>query len=401
MKLNKILILIITAFLLTGCSNKNKTIPDNKYKLHEQILTPSPAPTSSATEPYEHIVDIVDNDPVILNINSDGYTYNYFNYINHMPIIKISEYLYEFSYDGTITLTDTSSGICNSFHITEKVDTMHYLNENANKDNWYYMGYILADDYIFLRYDYIGTTQYSMLLRMDLSGNNIIICTVNPYYEKESLNNFVIFNEKIYYTSISEQNNNIITSIIKTDLSGDNEQVIYSFEEGIQVEYVFPYENSLYMICTALDGKKSLQKYDLSSQERSIILYEYISDFLYIYDGYILLSIYNDTHLCYYSLDNKKYYYINLTSGDQTYFSSPFMSEGRLYVAVFSWDEFSETKLARLDLKNKSIDKYILLSRQFYRSLGIINNILFVEDSELYKAFDIDTGLEISLYYIE
>lgn len=407
MKLYKLLLLVVVILLFTGCSDKNKKGVDEIGDDSELIVTPRitgvetiepsgfPVVTTDPNISQNDSSNIFFKTPVVIP-DDDSYILNYFNYANRLSVAFLSDYVYEFSYDGMITIKDVNTGLSESFHIMDRLDVSDYLNTSVNEDDWYYMGYLFNSEFMFVRYDYIGKTEYSFLIRLSYSCETVEVCAAAPYSKNEGMNNFVVAGDYVYYTETSKGNNGVYVSLIECSIIGGDNRVVYTFDKGIEAHYVFPYDGSLYMLCVDVNEVKNLCRYDIAENKLVTVLKGCTADFLYVYDGCALLSVYNDSYLRYYNMNSMKYYNIRLATESNDYFSSPYMSSEGLYVAVFSWDEGSETKLARLDFLDNSIDKYVLLSKQFYRCVGITGDVVYVEDGEDgYRMFSLGTGSEM------
>lgn len=407
MKYFKMSLLILFAIIcFIGCSDKNPKIED---EISETIVKITVTPTVSLVEENiynEEIVTSIPDESIhdgLFPIVDVGYevsteNINYYNYINQMPLVVISEWVYEFNNGGFIEYTDNLGGENKSFHLTDKIVNMKdYLNENIYIDKWYFMGVIHVDNYLYMHYDYIGESKQSFLFRMDLTCDNISICIMSNYNEDESLNCFTVTKDCIYYTYVTNSGLLTETSIIETDLDGTNPRILCSFESGNTIRYLYPEDSSLYFICTDNDGKQSLYRSKRSDLSLSIVLKNCVTDFLYIYEDRALLNVSNDTYLNYFDLKESKYYKINLTGGLGVRFSVPFMAEDDLYVAVYTWEDETPTELALLDFSKNKVDEFTILSNNYYHSIGMIGNILYAEDGKFYKAFDVTTKSEVPI----
>lgn len=405
-KFKNLSILIISCLVLVSCSTKTKqTISDSEYNKDNSILSPviSDIPVNDATsnldalEPTNEHLHTTLFDSINEGFESDSSGINYSNYTNHMPLIRTGNILLEFSYDGTIKRSTGDKKTNETLHIRDILEDSNILDKDNPDADWFFVSAISNQTYIYAQYDYWGESELSILVRMDLNGEHANVCISKAYYENESLNSYAVTNDYIYYTYHSYTNDNeIVSSILITDLNGSNPMILKSFEPGYIISSLTPKNNQLFFSVADINGKASI--YLLNTNDLNLIpVIEdcVVLEFLYLYEDFAVVGS-TDTQLIYYKFYDNTPHYLTVCENQGLQLGSLLINDSGCYIPIFSWEDKSPTKIVPVYFETNSIDDYILFSYSYSRIVGIDNEAIYTETGTEYKAYNIESKTELS-----
>lgn len=414
----QILLISVLSCLLSSCNTLTTgNIAESKDTIINSTLSPVTSSTTGGTvgedsnnetedsptvneEPADNIPHVYDNlfPELETSLTTNTTNINYSNYINRMPVVETDEIVFQFDYNGYISLKNRGDNSEKVLHIYD-ILLESSVSERSNKDSdWFFMGAVLNDSAIYARYDLLGFESYSLLIRIDTDGKYAEICVANPYFDNEAYNSFTVTNDYIYYTYHSyNDSDRLITSILVSELDGTNPRVLTSFSSDYEISSLTPDDNLLYFSVKNSDGDTSILCYDISTLSLDTTVKNCTRfDFLYLYDDYLIVAA-TDNQLIAYKIGKNKAIYKKVCENSGLQFGNVFINDSNCYVQIFSWDKTSPTKILSVNFSEKNIGDYILFDYDYHLMIGISNESVYLETEEGYKKYDIKTKKETSL----
>lgn len=388
--------------LLTGCSKTSEqdaiaeVIPSIEAEQPDggvDGVTPSP-PLSENEEVFTLLPSVVPYPITSTGIATITTNINYFNYFNHMPVVSTRYGIFEFNYDGNYSFINSQTGILEQYHIRDMIPVSNYFSEQSLLEDWYFVGAIQTENYVYVKYDYLGSAKLSFFVRINADGTDSSVCIAVPYLSQENLNSFTAAQNCIYFTFVTWENDTAIVSLILADSNGENGRVIYTFEPDTFISNLYPQDNTLYFLQTK-DNETSLIQMDTITLTQTVLLDKCTADFLYVFNDIILLSS-DDTSISYYNKTTQRIDTLVITKQSELVFSVPLFAYDTVYVALYSLNNPSPTKLVPIDFVNKKVGEPIVYDNTYYHSLGIVDGILYTEYGNSFKLFDIVHQNEIA-----
>lgn len=428
-----IILFAISALLIVVSSmiskSREEALQEDKTELTgtpTPTLTPTPTPTPSPTptltptptatplptptpDPYADFVIPTESDVNELIMAAQDSTHkgmfeplekpdvfttsgvDYFNFYNGIRFFKTDSGTIEFDSDGTVTFTDTV-GNAKKQHISEAVNLKEYFSgiDVSVEANWFFIGALEADNYIYGVYDYWGNDSLTLVFRMDKNMENIAFVYGCFYHEPELPGIFTATQEAIYsvYTTYGSKASSTEASILKSDIDGNNTRLVVSFPKGSTVHNLYPYGEYLYFFLTNSKGTTDLMRYDMKDFELSYVAEKCkASDFLYIFNDFAITGKTGNAELYYYSTKSGKAYTLTVSTSSSSHIGNPMTDGTNIYVPLFTWGSSANTSLAPLDLENMSTLSTVKLDSKYYYIAGISGKTVYVENGAKYKIY--------------
>lgn len=419
MKNRAIILITILSLLLTGCGKDNK--PNSaleEYTLVEKS-TPIPKPSKMPT-PTDFPSDIIpapddssnqqETDPAITEAPTEEPTpteepvptvdpvfdpnYNadlvvgenmYLNQANAFPIIFTQFAEIQFSDSDIITIIAEDSTVT-ELHLSE---TVHIEGtDTSDSELWYFCNAFRKDNRIYAHYDYLNgkTETPSLLIMIDTDSDDFTpaccISSVNPRLHFND--DFLLIDERIYYTKTVYPSSGAITSIYSAALDGTDEKVLYNGKSGDRIIEFATDGTDIFIIVNDIDYAKHLYRIDLAKRKASVLKSNLSSyDFMVAWNGFAFIPVNNV--LYWYDATGKQYSY--RMAGDSTSVGYPVSDGIKLYFPQFDLIYNNGTVLVEID-PNTSNTAIYNISDTFYRTAGMIGTKAYFEDYDSYYVVD-------------
>lgn len=390
--------LCIVGTLLTSCSGQHPIEPD--APVLTPVITPSsaPVPTQYPTDaPEPSNAEVMDETPTSeptpspTPIPEPNLSCMYLNYANSFPVVVTNDYIVEFHYDDTVTVTN-SEGQSYKFSLSQSVASVEI--DLSDPDLWYFCGAFQLENIIYAHYDYLNGMSMtpSMLIKIELHDTDADVdcCILSSNPKKHFQDNFTAAKNQIYYTNTYyTDNGKATTDIMRTDMDGGS---ITAFYEGIPGETIHCMTcdgNYLSYVITGLDGKHRFISINLITGEENLLTTRLSQpDFLIGWNGYVLTSV-QSGRLAYIDCETAAEKSIAYTNDDSVSAGYPLTDGSTLYLPLIRYSGNIATILVPLDLRVEESLPEIRLDDSYYHSVGMIDEFLYAENVDSFKVFDL------------